>query len=89
MNEWGVVLVLIALAGFFVTVGGPILKLNTTIAKQSVLLNSLDKKLAELSEDKKEAHKKLWAHNEKQDAKLEDHETRITSLEKINEMKGE
>lgn len=89
MDEWGVFLVLVAVAGLFITVGSPILKLNTTLTMQSALLSSLDEKLDELSDDKKEAHKRLWAHNEKQDKRLDDHEKRIISLEDFNKLKGE
>lgn len=82
MTEWGVVLVLIALAGLFVTVGGPVIKLNSAITKQSVLLESLDKQLEQISKDKTEAHRRLWAHNEEQDKVLNDHESRIRILER-------
>lgn len=82
MTEWEVVLVLVALAGLFATVGGPVIKLNSAITKQSVLLESLDKQLAQISKDKAEAHRRLWAHNEEQDKILSDHETRIKVLER-------
>lgn len=88
MNEWTVVSVLIALIGLFLTVGKPILKLNSNI----VLLNAnvakntdeLKEQKKELSEQKKDAirsHDELWEKNEKQDEVLQDHETRIQILE--------
>lgn len=87
--EWGVVTVLIALVGLFLTVGTPILKLNSNIVKLNCTMESLQEKTErnekELKEQKihdHDAHQRLWEHNEEQDKTLGEHERRIGELEK-------
>lgn len=91
MNEWSVVGVLIALVGFFLTVGAPIIKLNKTITTLNVTLDNLkervdkhDKNFDAQQAKAKESHEKLWEHNTAQDEKLVDHEMRIRKLEDDN-----
>lgn len=89
MNEWAVVGVLATLVGLFFTVGKPIINLNSNIT----LLNaSIKRNSDEIAEQKKElekqrnhaheSHEKLWIKNGEQDEKIQDHETRISILEK-------
>lgn len=87
--EWGVVTVLIALVGLFLTVGTPILKLNANIVKLNCTMEAIQEKTdrneKELKEQKlhdHDAHQRLWEHNEEQDKKLSEHERRIGYLEK-------
>lgn len=91
MNEWTVVSVIVVIVGLFLTVGKPIINLNSNI----VLLNSnvaqnskeLKEQRAELKEQKKDAvksHEELWDKNAEQDEQLRDHETRISILEKTS-----
>ena len=89
--EWTVVVVLIALAGFFGTVGAPVLKLNKTITTLNVTLTNLkervDKHDAAIEKQQakaKESHLKLWQHNTAQDEKIAEHEWRIKKLEEDN-----
>lgn len=86
--EWIVVTVIIALVGLFMTVGKPIIKLNSNIVTLNVNIEHYRKELAEQKQalkDQKvsahESHKKLWVHNNEQDKQLSDHEARITILE--------
>lgn len=88
MNEWTVVTVLAALVGLFFTVGKPIINLNETMTTLNVNVEHNSNELAELKDDFKsqresahESHKRLWDHNAKQDAKIQDHETRLGILE--------
>lgn len=81
MNEWGVVGVIIALAGFGVTVVRPLLALNTSIVKLTARLDQMTDSLSEVSERNTKSHDRLWKKNEEQDATLDDHEHRITVLE--------
>lgn len=88
MNEWGVFLVIVALIGFVVSVSTPIIKLNTKITTLIVTLENLGNSFNEVKGDIKEQkldaaeeHEKLWHHNHKQDATLNDHEYRIKTLE--------
>lgn len=86
--EWIVVTVLIALAGLFLTVGTPILKLNSNIVKLNCTMEALKEKTElnaqELKEQKlhdHDAHQRLWDHNDAQDKRLSEHERRIGYLE--------
>jgi hypothetical protein len=82
MTEWGVVTVLIAVVGLAVTVGKPIITLNSTITKLNVLVDGIKSDVESLTAKNSESHARIWEHNEKQDAKLDDHERRIIVLEK-------
>jgi hypothetical protein len=86
--EWTVVTVVIALVGLFLTVGKPIISLNTNIVKLNVSLDALSKRadqqeheLREHRAHAHESHQRLWAHNMEQDEKLAEHEKRIVKLE--------
>jgi hypothetical protein len=80
--EWTVITVLIALVGLFMTVGKPIIKLNETIAKLTIICNNLDKRFEKFEVDNHDSHKRLWEHSTEQDRLLEEHDKRITVLEK-------
>ena len=68
--EWTVVTVIIALVGLFMTVGKPIITLNSSITH---LQDAID----ELRED----IRVLTGRTDSQEEKLQDHETRISILE--------
>ena len=87
--EWNVVGVLVTLAGLAAAVGGPVLKLNGSITRLTTLLQAIEHRLDELEQGAKEqrthaaeSHRRIWAHNDEQDDRLEDHEKRITLLER-------
>lgn len=69
--EWTVVTVIIALVGLFMTIGKPIITLNGSITH---LQDAID----ELRED----IRVLTGRTDNQEEKLQDHETRISILEK-------
>lgn len=79
MTEWGVLGVIIAVAGFLATVITPIINLTKSITKLTVVVENLAKDM----ESQRSTTKRLWGHNEEQDARLNDHETRIQLLEKV------
>lgn len=88
MSEWTVVTVIIVLAGLFLTVGTPILTLNSNIAKLNVTVEALDKRqkeqgatMKEQAEHAHEAHAKLWEHEHEQDELIRNHGERISRLE--------
>lgn len=68
--EWTVVTVIIALVGLFMTVGKPIITLNSSITR-------LQDAILELRED----IKVLTNRTDNQEERLQDHETRISILE--------
>ena len=80
--EWTVITVFIALVGLFMTVGKPIIKLNETIAKLTIICNNLDKRFEKFETDNHDSHKRLWEHSAEQDRLIEEHDKRITVLEK-------
>ena len=87
--EWEIIIgCLAAIIGLFLTVGTPIIGLNTTITKLNVTLQNIehrvddhDKALEKQAKHAKESHTRIWEHNQVQDDKLTDHEQRITLLE--------
>lgn len=87
MEEW--ISRLVVILGLFATVGAPIIKLNSNVVKLNVNMEAQmahsDKQDRELEEQKKaahESHKSLWLHNNEQDKRIDDHEHRITALER-------
>ena len=86
--EWTVVTALVVVVGLFLSVGKPIINLNSNIVKLNMSIDALREKTKhnedELKEQKlrtHEAHRRLWEHNDKQDLHLADHEQRIHDLE--------
>lgn len=82
VTEWEVFGVIVALTAFAISICTPIIKLNTSITRLIERLNMLDEGMDELTEKNHKSHERIWVHNEEQDEKLNDHETRITILEK-------
>lgn len=81
MTEWEVFGVIVALTAFAISIGTPIIKLNTSITRLIDRLNMLDEGMDELTEKNQKSHGRMWDHMEEQDGKLNDHEMRITILE--------
>lgn len=81
MNEWAVVGVIVVLVGLFATVGAPIIKLISSITKLTVTVDNLRENVESFTRRNTDAHRRLWDHNEKQDAELNDHKGRIERLE--------
>ena len=82
MNEWQVVLVIIALAGLFATVGAPVLKLNATIAKLQASVDNLKKQYEASQAKSNETHDRQWEQIHSNTERLVNHEARIENLEK-------
>lgn len=82
MTEWNVVTTLVALIGLFITVGTPMLKVSTKLSQNTQAMEVLTEKLGALESRNTEAHRRLWAKNDEQDERLDDHELRIHDLEK-------
>lgn len=81
MTEWGVFLVIVAVVGFLVTIITPITKLTQSITKLTVVVDKLCKDMDSHKKQSIESHDKLWAHNDRQDERINDHETRLRLLE--------
>ena len=81
--------VIVTLVGLAVAVGGPVLKLNGSITRLTTLLQAIEHRLDEVEREARdqrahaaESHRRIWAHSDEQDERLEDHEKRITLLER-------
>nr|DAH61388.1 MAG TPA: hypothetical protein [Caudoviricetes sp.] len=74
MNEWTVVSALVVLVGLFMTVGKPVITLNTSITHLQDAIDSL-----------REDIKVLTGRTDNQEERIQDHETRISILEKHHE----
>lgn len=81
MTEWAVFGVLVAVAGFLAMVVPPIVNLTKSITRLTVVVDKLSTDLEAEKQQGKESHNKLWAHNDEQDERINDHETRIRLLE--------
>lgn len=57
------------------------IRLNTTLTKLNDKFDTLDERLTDVSASNHASHRRLWEHEEMQDSKLHDHETRIQILE--------
>lgn len=68
--EWTVVTVIIALVGLFMTVGKPVITLNSSITRLQDAINEL-----------REDIRVLTSRTDNQEERLQDHETRISILE--------
>lgn len=86
--EWTAVTVLAAIAGLGVTVGGPVVRLNSNITRLTALLQAMERRLDALeaalaAQQSKaaESHRRLWTREEEQDRRLADHEARLQLLE--------
>ena len=76
MTEWGVVGVLIALAGFLSLIIKPVISLTKSITE----LNGNVKLFQSMFSQNDEEHDRLWKHNDVQDAKIEDHDRKLASM---------
>lgn len=88
MDEWKIVLALGELLALFFLVGKPILNLNRTLTKICTQMEQVQQRLDNqrgdidtMRKEAKDSHHRLWEHNGKQDAKLDDHERRIFAIE--------
>ena len=85
MTEWQVVGGIIALVGLVGAIVAPLIRLNSTITKLTLMVDQLVKDMDEQHRRSHDAHTKLWDHQNEQDEKLVNHEIRITKLENRKE----
>ena len=82
MTEWAVVGVIVTLIGLIAAVVKPLITLNTTLTKLSDSVATLDKNITALTTDNTASHARIWGELDEHDEKLNDHETRLTIMEK-------
>lgn len=78
---WEIFLGIVALVGFCVTIATPLMKLSKTMTELNVNMQNLNQAMNTLTANNTESHRRIWAHNDEQDEKLENHEKRITKIE--------
>lgn len=77
---------ILALFGAFLTIGTPVLKLNSTIIKLQAMLENMQKNFDSVTAKNTESHRRLWEHIDGQDRKIEEHSGKIKELEwKVND----
>ena len=79
--EWEVFGVIVAIVGFLAMIMPPLIKLNGSITRLTVTMDRLVRDMDAQRERSHQAHARLWEHNDEQDERLNQHETRITKLE--------
>lgn len=86
--EWTVITALVTLVGLGISVGGPVVRLNSSITRLTALLQAMERRLDALeaalaAQQSKaaESHRRLWTREEEQDRRLADHEARLQLLE--------
>ena len=67
MTEWQVVGVIIALVGLVGAIVAPLIRLNSTITKLTLMVDQLVKDMDEQHRRSHDAHTKLWDHQNEQD----------------------
>lgn len=78
---WEIFLGIVALVGFCVTIATPLMKLSKTMTELNINMQNLNQAMNTLTANNTESHRRIWAHNDEQDEKLENHEKRITKIE--------
>ena len=81
MTEWSVVLVIIALVGLGAAIIKPIVSLTKSITTLTVVAEGLKEDMSTYRNKNDESHDRIWAHEEKQDDQICDHEKRIIRIE--------
>ena len=79
--EWTVVTALAALTGLGAVIVKPIVSLTRSITELTVVVERVEQELAQQARRSQDSNRRLWAKNEEQDGRLDDHEKRIDRLE--------
>ena len=85
--EWTVVGVIVTLGGLAALIISPVVKLNSTVTKLATLVDRLVADNLELSKGNAESHRRLWDDQVRQDDLINDHETRITVIERRGDVR--
>lgn len=82
MTEWTVVSVIVVLSGFVISLIKPLIGLNNALTRLTDAVGVLERELKSISGKNSEAHARLWGREAEQDQLLQEHEVRLTRLEK-------
>ena len=78
---WEIFLGIVAVFSFVVTAVKTILPLTNAVAVLTAQVGKLEQTMKDVESDKKEAHRRIWQHNDEQDERLERHEQRLHDLD--------
>lgn len=78
---WEIVAGMVTFVGFLITVVKTVVPLTNAVTRLTERIDALGEQVDTLDEKKTEAHKRLWSHNENQDAMLQNHEQRLHDLD--------
>ncbi len=81
MTEWTVITVIIALIALVTAIITPIIKLNTTITRLTVVVDGIEKRYSGVASLNTEAHCEIHKKIDEHGEKIGEHETRISVLE--------
>ena len=79
--EWTVVTALAVLVGLGASVVKPIVSLTKSITALTVVVERVEKELAEQARHSQESHRRIWAKKEEQAGGLDEHERGFDPLE--------
>ena len=82
MDKWETFLTLGTIVSFVIAIGGPMLKLNTTLTKVIDKAETLEKSFERTQSSNHDVHKRMWNELEEHGEILHDHETRLQLMEK-------
>ena len=80
--EWTVVTVLIAIVGFVIAVSTPLIKNTRAMTELTVTLGILNEQIKRMEMKNEDEHKDFQEQLDEHDDKINDHETRLTVIEK-------
>ncbi len=82
MTEWAVVGVIVVMIGLIGAIVKPLIKWNTSLTENTMAIKGLTDSIKGNEQINTEEHNALWCVCDKQGEKLNEHDTRITVLEK-------
>ena len=88
MTEWGVFGVIVGLLGLLGTVCVPMLRLNTSITRLTITMETLQTNLDREHEDNRKTHERLWNKADRNAERIEEHERRLSQVETRNQELG-
>lgn len=78
-----VVVALGTIAGTGAAIAAPLIKNVKAMTELNISIKNLTEKFNKFEVNNHDDHKRIWTHNDKQDVAIQEHETRISVLEKM------
>jgi len=81
MINWGDLVVVVPVIVGFISIIKPIISLTNAIAELNSSVKKLSQDLDDTIQNNIESHRRIWAHNDKQDEALNNLDKRVAVLE--------